>query len=73
MAGGERLKEPRVVGVTRKKADERKHRCRMDGGGDVRAGGGAHPGANAGPMHAGIVVRRMLEFMRHRAAGRHGQ
>ncbi|MCE3225000.1 MAG: hypothetical protein K0S58_3180, partial [Nitrospira sp.] len=56
-----------------KKTDERKQRCRMDGGGDVRAGGRAHPGTNAGSMHAGVVVRRMLEFMRHCAAGRHGQ
>ena len=40
-----------------------------------RAGarGRAHPGANPRPVHAGRVVRRMLDFVGERAAGRSAQ
>ena len=73
LTGGKQWDQQGVVGVKRKKPDECKQVCRMEGGGDVRRAGGAHPGADAGPMHAGVVMRRMLEFMRHGAAGRRGQ
>ena len=39
----------------------------------MRACGGAHPGTDARTMHAGIVMRRMLELMRDGTAGRRGQ
>lgn len=45
----------------------------MNGSDHVHAGRRTHPGTNAGAMHAGIVVRRMLKFMRDRATGRHRQ
>ena len=40
---------------------------------DNRAGGCAHPGADARRMHASIVVCRMLEFVDKRSAGARGQ
>ena len=45
----------------------------MNGGRNVNPGSRTHPGTNAGAMHAGIVVRRMLKFMRDRTTGRHRQ
>lgn len=39
----------------------------------MRSGGGAHPGTDTGSMHAGVVVRRMLDLMRDGAAGRQAQ
>ncbi len=70
---GEQLNQKGVVRVKGKEADYLEYLRRMDGGRDMRPGSCAHPGTNAGPMHAGIVMRRMLKFMRNRAAGRHGQ
>ena len=39
----------------------------------MSAGGGAHPGTDTRPVRGGIVMRRMLEFMRDGTAGRRGQ
>jgi hypothetical protein len=46
---------------------------RVKGGRNVNSGGSAHPGADARSMHGGIVVSRMLEFVRDGSAGRHRQ
>lgn len=73
MTRSQQLNQKRVVGVTREEADDFKQLRGMNGGDDVHPGSRTHPGTNAGPMHAGVVMRRMLELMRHRAAGRHGQ
>lgn len=73
MAGGQELNGQRLDGIKREETDERKQMCHMERRGDVRPGGGTHPRANTGAVHAGTMMRRMLEFMRHRAAGRHGQ
>ncbi len=54
-------------------ADQIKRLCLMNGRRHMRSGGGAHPGADAGSMHAGIVVRRVLDLMRDGAAGRQAQ
>ncbi|MCC2640870.1 MAG: hypothetical protein K0S45_1283 [Nitrospira sp.] len=45
----------------------------VKGGHHVDSRSRTHPGANARSMHAGVVMRRMLEFVRDRAAGRHSQ
>lgn len=46
---------------------------RMHGGHHMHPGHRTHPGTNSGSMHAGIVMRRMLEFVRDGIPGRHGQ
>lgn len=42
-------------------------------GHDMDPGRRTHPGADAGPVRARAVMRRMLEFVRDCAAGRHSQ
>lgn len=73
VTGGEQLNELGVVRFKREETDERKQVCRMRRSGNMCPGGCTHPGTDAGPMHAGAVMRRMLEFMRHCVPGRHGQ
>lgn len=73
MAGIEQLNGQRLDGIKRKETHKRKQMRQMERRGYVRPGCGTHPGANTGTMHAGTMMRRMLEFMRHRAAGRHSQ
>lgn len=73
MTQSQQLNQKSVVGVKREEADDFKQLRGMNGGDDVHPGNRTHPGTNAGPMHAGVVMRRMLELMRNRAAGRHGQ
>lgn len=59
--------------MDRKIVGEDKQMGRVNGSRDVDACSGAHPGADARPMHAGIVMRRVLEFMRNGIARRHRQ
>ncbi len=67
------LKRQQAVGTERKIAGYDNEMGYVNGGRDVHPGGGTHPGTNAGPVHAGVVMRRMLDFMRDGATGRHGQ
>lgn len=59
------------IGKERGIAGERQHMCGMNRSHDMDAGRGTHPGANAGTMHPGIVMRGMLKLMRDGAACRH--
>lgn len=67
------LGRQQAVGMDRKIVGEDKQMGRVNGSRDVDACSGAHPGADARPMHAGIVMRRVLEFMRNGIARRHRQ
>lgn len=73
MTRSKQLNQKSVVGVKREKADDFKQLRGMNGGDHMHPGSRTHPGTNAGSMHAGVVMRRMLELMRNRAAGRQGQ
>ncbi len=70
--GGD-LGEKDQTGKERRIAGERQHMGRMNRSDHMHAGRRAHPGTNARSMHAGIVMRRMVELMRDRATGRHRQ
>ncbi|MDP9131767.1 MAG: hypothetical protein M3M98_01370 [Nitrospirota bacterium] len=73
LTGCEQWNQKGMVGVYRKEADYFKYVCRVNGRDHLQAGGRTHPGANAGRMHARVVMRRMLKFMRNGVAGRQGQ
>ncbi len=73
MTRSKQLNQKSVLGVTREEADDFKPLRGMDGGVHMHPGRRTHPGTNAGSMHAGAVMCRMLELMRNRAAGRQCQ
>ena len=70
--GGD-LGEKDHTGKERRIAGERQHMGRMNRSDHMHTGRGAHPGADAGAVHPGIVVRGMLKLMRDCAARRHRQ
>ena len=73
MTRGEQLNQKRWVGVERQEAEDFEQLRRMKGRDHIHAGGGAHPGTNAGAVHARVVMSRMLQLVCNRAAGRDSQ
>lgn len=63
----------RSGGTERNIPGQREQVRHMNGGYDMHPGRRTHPGTDTGPVHAGTVMCRMLEFVRDRAAGRHRQ
>ena len=73
MAWSKQFTQKSVIGVKREEADDFKQLRRMNGGDYVHPGSCTHPGTNAGAVIARVVMGRMLQFVRNRAAGRDGQ
>ena len=70
---GESLGQEHSIRAERSVTGHGEQMRRVNGGHHVHPGRRTHPGTNAGSMHAGIVMCRMLEFMRDRTPGRHCQ